>query len=159
MTALPAPSGSSEPTAIRPRTGRAKDRLREARRSAKSPYLNRELSWLDYAGRVLFEARDARNPLLDRVNFLTIFAGMLDEFFQIRISGLRQQLHAGSTTTSPDGRTAAEQLAACRLRVLELVSDHSAAWAATRKALAAAGVEIVKYGSVPEHHDALRQRF
>jgi len=53
-------------------------------------YANRELSWLDYAGRVLWEARDERNPLLDRVNFLTIFASMLDEFFQIRVSGLRQ---------------------------------------------------------------------
>ena len=159
MTALPAPSGSSEPTAIRPRASGAKDRLREARRTAKSPYLNRELSWLDYAGRVLFEARDPRNRLLDRVNFLTIFASMLDEFFQIRISGLRQQLHAGSTTTSPDGRTAGEQVAAARQRVLELVAEHSAAWADIRRALAATGIEIVKYGAIPEHHDALRQRF
>ena len=72
--------------------------------------------------RVLYEARDPRNPLLDRVNFLTIFASMLDEFFQIRSSGLRQQLHAGSTKTSPDGRTAGEQLVAARKRVLELVA-------------------------------------
>src|SRR6185369_4607002 len=93
------------------------------------PYINRELSWLDYAGRVMYEAADARNPILERVNFLTIFAGMLDEFFQIRISGLRQQVHAGRATTSPDGRTAAEQLAAARTRVLELVDEHSAIWA------------------------------
>jgi polyphosphate kinase len=93
------------------------------------------------------------------VNFLTIFASMLDEFFQIRISGLRQQVHAGSTTASPDGRTAAEQLAACRIRVLELVADHSAAWAEIRRALASEGIEFVKYSAVPEHHDVLRQRF
>src|SRR6185312_2635795 len=105
----------------------------------KSPYINRELSWLDYAGRVLWEARDERNAVLDRVNFLTIFAGMLDEFFQIRISGLRQQVHAGSTTTSPDGRTAGEQLAAARARVLELETELSAAWAEIRRSLTAEG--------------------
>ncbi|MEA2607346.1 MAG: polyphosphate kinase, partial [Chloroflexota bacterium] len=95
------------------RGGRGRSRAARAKRSdpsAGQPYINRELSWLDYAGRVLFEAADARNPILERVNFLTIFAGMLDEFFQIRISGLRQLVHAGRATTSPDGRTAAEQL-------------------------------------------------
>jgi polyphosphate kinase len=160
MTALPAPSGQtgSAPAPARPTTA-APTRARESRRTSKNPYINRELSWLDYAGRVLFEAQDSRNPLLDRVNFLTIFASMLDEFFQIRISGLRQQLHAGSTTTAPDGRTAGEQLSAARARVLELVADHSSAWADVKKALAAEGIEIVKYASVPEHHQTLRQRF
>ena len=162
MAALPAASGlPDKPSRANRQSTPAAPAKRAAppRRVAKSPYLNRELSWLDYAGRVLYEAQDERNPLLDRVNFLTIFASMLDEFFQIRISGLRQQLHAGSTTTSPDGRTAGEQLTAARLRVLDLVTDHSAAWTEIRKALAAAGIEIVKYGSIPEHHDALRQRF
>jgi polyphosphate kinase len=147
-------------TAVARPVGQARPRPRPARKRApERPYINRELSWLDYAGRVLFEARDARNPLLERVNFLTIFAGMLDEFFQIRMSGLRQQLHAGSTKTSPDGRTAGEQLAASRDRVLELVADHSAAWADIRKALALEGIEIVKYSAIPEHHAMLRQRF
>jgi polyphosphate kinase len=162
MAALPAASGlPDKPSRANRQSTPAAPSKRTAppRRVAKSPYLNRELSWLDYAGRVLYEAQDERNPLLDRVNFLTIFASMLDEFFQIRISGLRQQLHAGSTTTSPDGRTAGEQLAAARLRVLDLVADHSAAWIDVRKALAAAGIEIVKYSAIPDHHDALRQRF
>jgi polyphosphate kinase len=134
---------------------------RPSRRDAPGsrPYINRELSWLDYAGRVMFEAADARNPILERVNFLTIFAGMLDEFFQIRISGLRQQVHAGRATTSPDGRTAAEQLAAARTRVLELVAEHSAIWADIRRGLAAAEIEIVRYAAIPEHHVLLRQRF
>src|SRR5262245_41688428 len=140
--------------------GPARPRPRATRKTAPElPYVNRELSWLEYAGRVLFEAKDERNPLLDRVNFLTIFASMLDEFFQIRISGLRQQLHAGSTTTAPDGRTAGEQVSAARERVLELVTDHSAAWADVRKSLAAEGIEIVKYAAIPEHHESLRQRF
>jgi polyphosphate kinase len=162
MTALPASSGSPAPAPAAPRprpANGATARTREPRRAAKNPYINRELSWLDYAGRVLFEAKDERNPLLDRVNFLTIFASMLDEFFQIRISGLRQQLHAGSTTTAPDGRTAGEQLVAARSRVLELVAEHSGAWVDIRKALAAEGIEIVKYAAIPDHHAALRQRF
>jgi len=73
------------------------------------PYLNRELSWLEFNARVLHEARDERNPLLERVKFLTIFASNMDEFFQVRIAGLRQQVQAGSVATSPDRRTAAEQ--------------------------------------------------
>src|SRR6266508_26650 len=120
MTAVsPVRSTSTNGHAARP--ARAK-----ARRATPPPYLNRELSWLEYNSRVLHEARDDRNPLLERVKFLTIFASMLDEFFQIRVAGLRQQVGAGSLAISPDGRTAAEQLAAARARTLELVADHSA---------------------------------
>ena len=104
--------------------------------SAPFPYLNRELSWLEFNARVLHEARDERNPLLERVKFLAIFAGNLDEFFQVRIAGLRQQVEAGKVARSPDGRTAEEQLAAARERVLELVADHSAIYVDVRRALA-----------------------
>jgi polyphosphate kinase len=130
-----------------------------SRARARAPYINRELSWLEYADRVLFEARDRRNPLIERVRFLTIFASMLDEFFQIRIAGLRQQVNAGSVAVSPDGRTASEQLAASRTRVLSLVGDLSALYGEIRVSLAAEGVEIVDYAAVPEHHATLRQRF
>jgi polyphosphate kinase len=122
-------------------------------------YINRELSWLEYSARVLYEAGDPRNPVLERVRFLTIFSGMLDEFFQIRMSGLRQQVAAGSLALSPDGRTAAEQLAAARARVLGLVADESAIYLELRKSLSAADIELVKYSSIPEHHDTLRRRF
>src|SRR3954454_16405487 len=91
----------------------------------ESPFINRELSWLEFNARVLHEARDERNPLLERAKFLAIFAGNLDEFFQVRIAGLRQQVEAGKVARSPDGRTADEQLAAARARVLDLVADHS----------------------------------
>jgi len=130
-----------------------------SRTKARAPYINRELSWLEYADRVLFEARDRRNPLIERVRFLTIFASMLDEFFQIRIAGLRQQVNAGSVALSPDGRTASEQLAASRARVLSLVGDLSALYGEIRRSLAAEGIEIVDYATVPEHHATLRQRF
>ena len=83
---------------------------RQSRPKVAFPYLNRELAWLDFNDRVLHEARDERNPLLERVKFLAIFAGNLDEFFQVRIAGLRQQVEAGKVARSPDGRTPDEQL-------------------------------------------------
>jgi polyphosphate kinase len=108
---------------------------------------------------VLYEARDERNPLLERARFLSIFASNLDEFFQVRISGLRQQLQVGSAKLAPDGRTAAEQLAAARTRVLELLEEQSELYAEIRGRLAEAGVEIVDFDAVPEHHGRLRERF
>jgi polyphosphate kinase len=134
-------------------------RARAARPATPMPYLNRELSWLEFNARVLHEARDERNPLLERVKFLTIFASNLDEFFQVRIAGLRQQVQAGSVATSPDGRTAAEQLTVARERILRLVSDLSDIYGDVRARLAEERIEIVSYADVPEHHAALRQRF
>ncbi|MDQ2964437.1 MAG: polyphosphate kinase 1 [Chloroflexota bacterium] len=141
-------------------TGSAPARRKaRGRREGPLPYLNRELSWLEFNDRVLHEARDPRNPLLERVKFLTIFASNLDEFFQVRISGLKQQRQADAHVAAPDGRTPAEQLDAARHRVLELVGALSSTYADVRRELAAKGIEIVKYSRVPEHHAALRQRF
>jgi polyphosphate kinase len=148
--APPATNGSGSAPARRKSRGR---------RNGPLPYLNRELSWLEFNSRVLHEARDPRNPLLERVKFLTIFASNLDEFFQVRISGLRQQLQADAHVASPDGRTAVEQLGAARNRVLGLIGEQSSIYADVRKELAASGIEIVKYSRVPDHHPALRQRF
>jgi polyphosphate kinase len=160
MTAVAGTTGSQIPPARRPRSvpsGAPKGK--HPRRAVSDIYINRELSWLEYSARVLYEAGDPRNPVLERVRFLTIFSGMLDEFFQIRMSGLRQQVAAGSLALSPDGRTAAEQLAAARARVLGLVADESAIYLELRKSLSAADIELVKYSSIPEHHDTLRRRF
>ena len=139
-------------------TVRARSR-RNARAAAPMPYLNRELSWLDFNDRVLHEARDERNPLLERVKFLAIFAGNLDEFFQVRVAGLRQQVEAGKVARSPDGRTAEEQLSATRERVLGLIADHSAIYVSVRRSLRAEGIDLVDYDAIPEHHETLRQRF
>jgi len=139
--------------AVAPRPRRA------TRPKVTFPYVNRELSWLEFNARVLHEARDERNPLLERVKFLAIFAGNLDEFFQVRIAGLRQQVEAGKVARSPDGRTPEEQLAASRARVLELMADHSATFAALRHQLTSEGIELVDYAAIPEHHGSLRQRF
>lgn len=147
-----------EPGAPARPVGTARPR-RAPKHRTELPYLNRELSWLEFNARVLHEARDERNALLDRAKFLAIFASNLDEFFQVRIAGLRQQVEAGAVARAADGRTPAEQLAAARERVLELIADQSAIFLDLRRALALEGVEILDYTAIPEHHDALRQRF
>jgi polyphosphate kinase len=83
-------------------------------------YLNRELSWLDFNARVLALAEDAELPLLERVKFLAIFATNLDEFFQVRVAGLQEQVEAGVGKAAPDGLTPAEQLSGIRERSLDL---------------------------------------
>jgi polyphosphate kinase len=85
-------------------------------------FINRELSWLAFNARVLNEAFDARNPLLERLKFLSIFSTNLDEFYMVRVAGLRRQLLAGVTAaTGPDGMAPAELVSAIRARILELV--------------------------------------
>ncbi len=73
-------------------------------------YLNRELSWLEFNYRVLNEALDDRTPLLERLKFMAIFSSNLDEFFMVRVAALKQQVEAGVTTLTPDGRTPTQQL-------------------------------------------------
>ncbi len=126
---------------------------------AELPYINRELSSLEFNHRVLYEAGDARNPLLERVKFLAIFASNIDEFFQIRVSGLMEQAQAKATPGIPWDKPPAEQLAAIRSRVRELLIEQEQAFEAVCKDLSEAGISIVGYADIPEHHGALRQRF
>ncbi len=135
---------------------------RHARPGEPTPYINRELSWLEFNARVLYEARDPRNPLLERAKFLAIFASNLDEFFQVRVAGLKQQVAATGSTAgglSPDGRTSVEQLALIRARVVALLAEHGILFAQLREELADAGLRIADYGAVPQHHARLRERF
>ena len=85
-----------------------------------SRFINRELSWLEFEARVLALAEDHARPLLERVKFAAIYSQNLDEFFQIRVSGLEEQVEAGVAATTPDGMTPHEQLAAIRERVQSL---------------------------------------
>jgi polyphosphate kinase len=88
----------------------------------ESLYINRELSWIDFNRRVLEEAMESTNPLLERVKFLSIFSSNLDEFFMIRISGIKHQVAAGVKKRSPDGMTPVEQLLAIRQTLLPLIA-------------------------------------
>ncbi len=85
-------------------------------------YLNRELSWLDFNARVLALAEDPNTPLLERVKFLAIFSQNLDEFFQVRVAGLKERVAAGVRRRSVDGLSASEQLEAIRGKVRTLTS-------------------------------------
>jgi len=87
-------------------------------------FLNRELSWLEFNSRVLHEAIDERNPLLERLKFLAIFNTNLDEFYMVRFAGLRRQVAAGVLHLSPDGMTPAEHVAAINVRVNELMQKQ-----------------------------------
>lgn len=92
-------------------------------------FLNRELSWLEFNARVLALAEDASQPLLERAKFLAIFSQNLDEFFQVRVSGLQEQVRAGIRTRTPDAMDPLDQLRAIRARVDELVSRQAAVFA------------------------------
>jgi polyphosphate kinase len=89
-----------------------------------SLYLNRELSWLEFNRRVLHEAQDSRTPVLERLKFLGIFSSNLDEFFQVRVAGLKQQLAAGIVERTADGMTPEAQLRAISAIVRELTRQH-----------------------------------
>src|SRR6266849_676089 len=96
--------------------------------NAPSLYLNRKISWLHFNWRVLEEALDARHPLLERVKFLAIFAKNLDEFFMIRVSGLRRQVTDGVLEVPPDGMTPSEQLAAIHNTLTVHLARQAACW-------------------------------
>src|SRR5512143_2218867 len=88
-----------------------------------SLYINRELGLLEFQRRVLEEAEDENNPLLERVKFLAIFGSNMDEFFMVRVSGLRRQVEAHITELSPDGMTPRDQLAGIRRFSAELYAE------------------------------------
>ncbi|MEJ7809043.1 MAG: polyphosphate kinase 1 [Gemmatimonadaceae bacterium] len=89
-------------------------------------YINRELSWLEFNARVLHQAFDERNPLLERLKFLAIFSSNLDEFYMVRVAGLRRQAAANVTARTPDGLTPQDQLDAIALRVHTLLDEQRA---------------------------------
>jgi len=116
-------------------------------------YLNRELSWLEFDARVLEEAADPSNPWLERLKFLAIFSSNLDEFFEIRVAGLQQQVYAGVEPQDygADGMAPAEQLAAIDRRARELVAEqYRILNDEVLPGLAAGGVERVRLDDLTE---------
>ncbi len=114
-------------------------------------YINRELSWLDFNARVLELAEDDTLPLLERVKFLAIFAGNLDEFYMVRIAGLKRRQSTGLTVRSPDGLTIREQLARVGERTRDLVHRHADVFTKDiTPRLEEAGIRIVHWHDLAE---------
>jgi len=124
-------------------------------------FINRELSLLEFNARVLEEAFDERNPLLERVQFLSRFNSNMDEFFMIRVSGIREQVKAGVSERSPDGMAPGEERLAIRARVLALLELQSAFFRdKLRSALSRQGIKIANYDELsPEQKLVARDYF
>jgi polyphosphate kinase len=113
-------------------------------------FINRELSMLDFFERVVFEARDRANPLLERVKFVGIVGSILGEFFMVRIAGLRQQVDAGVTEPSADGYTPQQLLPLVEARAWAIMKDARRCLAELLPELTAAGVHIVDYDELDD---------
>ncbi len=113
--------------------------------------VNREMSWLEFNRRVLEEAQDESVPLLERVKFLSIFSSNLDEFFMIRVAGLKRQVHAGDHERGLDGLTPAEAMAAVAVRTHELADEqHRCFLEDIQPRLAAEGIRILRPKEITE---------
>ena len=113
-------------------------------------FINRELSWLDFNSRVLAQAEDPSVPLLERVKFCAIWSSNLDEFFQVRVAGLKDQLAGQFTGTTPDGRTAAQQLHEIRTEVDAQMDRAARCLSGLNVELADAGIEILNWDDLDD---------
>lgn len=111
-------------------------------------YLNRELSQIEFNRRVLEESFNRDHPLLERVKFVAIFAANMDEFFMVRVSGLKQQVALGVTDRPPDGLLPREQLVAIHRQVTGLVARARESWRQLQGELAQAGVQVLDYADL-----------
>ena len=117
-------------------------------------FFNRELSWLSFNWRVLDEARNPRVPLLERLRFLAISAGNLDEFYMVRVAGLRELVREGNSVPSDDGHTPAEQLSLINADARRLMDVQQAVWNTLRKAMEAEGIAILSRSRITRDEEA-----
>ena len=146
--------GSTEPkTALEPVA--VIDTMEYADLDAPELYLNRELTWLEFNGRVLHEAQDESNPLLERLKFVGIVSSNLDEFFMKRIGGLKQQVGAGILDYSVDGRLPAQQIEECYVKVRELEAQKDELVPRLIDLLAEQNIFITPYESLDDEQQAV----
>ncbi|WP_254566021.1 polyphosphate kinase 1 [Oscillatoria sp. HE19RPO] len=123
-------------------------------------YFNRELSWVEFNYRVLQEAFDPRTPLLERLKFLAIFSANLDEYFMVRIAGLKQQVEAGVSSLTPDGRTPQQQLDEVGDRLHPMVAEqHRHFEKLLRPQLSAYGIQILDYMDLNQEQRTYLQQY
>ncbi len=123
-------------------------------------YLSRELSWLEFNDRVLHEAMDARTPLLERLKFMAIVSSNLDEYFMVRVAGLKHQIEAGVSQRSPDGLTPDQHLTAIRQHLNPAVTrQHRHMQDVLRPELIASGVHILDYATLNQRQRIYLQRY
>ncbi|HYE00259.1 MAG TPA: RNA degradosome polyphosphate kinase [Alphaproteobacteria bacterium] len=123
-------------------------------------FINRELSWLSFNQRVLEEAMNGHHPLLERVRFLSISASNLDEFYTVRVAGLKAQVAAGITTPTQENMSPAQQLAAITARVAILMRDQQACWRQLRGELKRAGIQVVEMDDLtPDERGWIETKF
>ena len=128
--------------------------------SAPENFINRELSWLEFNRRVLEEAQDATQPLIERVKFLTIFSSNLDEFFEIRVAGIKQQIESETSDVGPDGLSPTETFNAIQRTAHELVATEYALWQEElAPALAKHGIRVHDVAQLGAKRAAWARRF
>lgn len=156
MSVTPIKSVPAEPAAPAPA------RAAVGKRDLRDPqlYLNRELTWLAFNRRVLAEAEDDHNPLLERVKFLAIFDSNLDEFFMKRIGGLKHLARAGLASPTIDGRTPQEQISQCEDRVAEALQDRAQVIQQLLRLLHTEGIRVESFKDLDSAaRAALRKRY
>jgi polyphosphate kinase len=139
---------------------KSKATVNEISLSDPQHYFNRELSWLEFNNRVLHEATDPRTPLLERLKFMSIFSSNLDEFFMVRVAGLKNQVAAGVRKLSPDGWTPSEQLEVIGERLRPMVSQqHQHFEKVLRPQLVREGIHILDYMDLTQEQRTYLQNY